>query len=101
MLAQQLSQAEVMNPLYALARPLLYLRPVKIEKETTMRKNLIAAVLVASMGVPFVIGCDHTLHSDEKTTTSPNGTQSTTEEKTVQHPNGSVTTEKDVHHNNQ
>lgn len=99
MLAQPSSQAELTNPKPALVRSLLHLSPVKVEKETNMRKNFIAALLVASMAVPFVIGCDRTLHQDEKTTTSPNGSQSSTETKTVQHPDGSVTTEKNTSHN--
>ena len=65
-----------------------------------MRRYLMAAMLSASMvGVPMIVGCDRTLHEDEKTTTGVNGSQTTTESKTVEHPNGSVTTEKDVHHN--
>ena len=61
-----------------------------------MRMYLFATLIVASMGA---IGCDRTLSSDEKRTTSPNGAQTTTEQKTVQHPDGSVTTEKQVQHN--
>ena len=61
-----------------------------------MRKYLVASFIVASLAA---IGCDKTLSSDEKTSTSPNGAQTTTEQKTVQHPDGSVSTEKQVQHN--
>jgi hypothetical protein len=61
-----------------------------------MRKYLFASLIVASIGA---VGCDKTLSSNEKTTTSPNGAQTTTEQKTVQHPDGSVSTEKQVQHN--
>lgn len=61
-----------------------------------MRKYLVASFIVASL---CAIGCDRPVSSDEKTTTSPNGAQTTTEQKTVQHPDGSVTTEKQVQHN--
>lgn len=59
-----------------------------------MRKFLMTAVLVSSMGaMPMIVGCDRTLHEDQKTTSGPNG-QTTTDTKTVQHPDGSVTQEK-------
>ena len=61
-----------------------------------MRFGIISAVLVASMGSALLVGCDKELNRTEKTTTDPNGNQSTVEQKTVQHPDGSVTTEKDV-----
>ena len=61
-----------------------------------MRKYLFASLIMASM---VAIGCDKTLSSDEKTTTSPNGAQTTSQQKTVQHPDGSVSTEKNVQHN--
>jgi hypothetical protein len=65
-----------------------------------MRKLIMTAVLVSSMGaMPMIVGCDRTLHEDQKTTSGPNG-QSTTDTKTVEHPDGSVTTEKNVNHNN-
>jgi hypothetical protein len=65
-----------------------------------MRRFLMTALLVGSMGaVPMITGCDRTLHENEKTTTGPNGQQTTEEQKTVQHPDGSVTTEKQVQHN--
>lgn len=65
-----------------------------------MRKLLMATVLVGSMGaMPMIVGCDRTLHEDQKTTSGPNG-QTTTETKTVQHSDGSVTTEKESHSNN-
>ena len=61
-----------------------------------MRKYLAASFIVASL---VAIGCDKTLSSDEKTTTGPNGAQTTSQQKTVQHPDGSVSTEKQVQHN--
>jgi hypothetical protein len=65
-----------------------------------MRKFMMAVVLVGSMGaMPMIVGCDRTLHEDQKTTSGPNG-QTTTDVKTVQHPDGSVTTEKEAHSNN-
>jgi hypothetical protein len=63
-------------------------------RRPTMRRYLMAALLVASMSsIPMIAGCDRTVHESEKTTSGPNG-QSTAVEKTVQHPDGSVTTEK-------
>lgn len=65
-----------------------------------MRKFMMIAVLVGSMGaMPMIVGCDRTLHEDQKTTSGPNG-QTTTDTKTVQHSDGSVTTEKESHTNN-
>lgn len=65
-----------------------------------MRKFIMTAALVSSMGaMPMIVGCDRTLHEDQKTTSGPNG-QTTTDTKTVQHPDGSVTTEKNVNANN-
>ncbi len=58
-----------------------------------MRKHLMAALIMTGMGV---VGCDKTISSTERTTKSPDGSQSTTEQRTVQHPDGSVTTEKNV-----
>ena len=64
-----------------------------------MRRFMMTAVLVGSMGaMPMLVGCDRTLHEDQKTTSGPNG-QTTTDTKTVQHSDGSVTTEKNVNHN--
>ena len=64
-----------------------------------MRKLIMTAVLISSLGaMPMIVGCDRTLHENEKTTSGPNGT-TTTENKTVEHPNGTVTNEKSVHHN--
>lgn len=74
-----------------------------------MSKSGIASLLlVASLaGVPFLAGCDSApgdkvVNKTEKTTTDPNGNQSTTEQKTVQHSDGSTTTEKhtDAQHTN-
>jgi len=57
-----------------------------------MRKYLMTAMLVATMGsMPMMVGCDRTVHETEKTTTGPNGS-STSDSKTVEHPDGSVTT---------
>lgn len=65
-----------------------------------MRKFMATALLSASLiGMPALVGCDRTLHEDQKTTTSPNGSQTTTDSKTVQHADGTVTTEKNVNHN--
>ncbi|HSU69718.1 MAG TPA: hypothetical protein VLJ39_22730 [Tepidisphaeraceae bacterium] len=65
-----------------------------------MRKYLMTAMLSASMvGLPMIVGCDRTLHEDQKTTAGPNG-QTTTDTKTVEHPNGTVTKEQSVNHNN-
>jgi hypothetical protein len=58
-----------------------------------MQKFLMASLIVASMGL---MGCDRTVSENSKTTTTPNGAQTTTDEKTVQHPDGSVTQQKDV-----
>lgn len=69
-------------------------------KETIMRRYVLAAMLTVSLGgIPMVIGCDKTLHSTDKTTTTPNGEQTTTHEQTVQHPDGSVTKEQQTSHN--
>ena len=65
-----------------------------------MRKYLWTSVLVASMGLPMIAGCDRTLNSSEKTTRTPSGDTQTTQQKTVEHPDGSVTTEKQTSHNN-
>jgi hypothetical protein len=71
-----------------------------IQKETNMRKWMMTAVLIGSMGaMPMIVGCDRTLHEDQKTTSGPNG-QTTTDTKTVQHADGTVTTEKNMHANN-
>jgi len=66
-----------------------------------MRKYLLGGLLAASLvATPMMVGCDRELNSSEKTTRSPNGETTTTEQKTVQHPDGSVTTEKQSNHNN-
>lgn len=66
-----------------------------------MRKYLLTGLMATTLGVLSIgmIGCDRTLHEDSKTTTSPNGEQTTTDQKTVQHSDGSVTTEKQTDHN--
>ena len=66
-----------------------------------MRMSGIASLLlgVSLVGAPMLVGCDKTLSKSEKTTTDPNGNQSTSEQKTVQHPDGSVTQEKHVENN--
>jgi hypothetical protein len=56
-----------------------------------MRKYLIASLIIGSMGL---MGCDRTVSEKSSTTTTPNGSQTTSDQKTVQHPDGSVTTEK-------
>ena len=62
-----------------------------------MRKVFLTALLSTSLlGVPMIVGCDRTVRENDKTTTTPNGQQTTTEDKTVQHPDGSVTQEKSV-----
>jgi hypothetical protein len=59
------------------------------------------ALLAVSMGAgPMMMGCDKTLHENEKTTVAPNGEKTTSQEKTVEHPNGTVTTEKEATHSN-
>jgi len=72
-----------------------------------MRKSGIASLLmvVALAGGPVLVGCDRgpgdkVVNKSEKTTTDPNGNQSTTEQKTVQHSDGSVTKEKHIDSNN-
>jgi hypothetical protein len=66
-----------------------------------MRRSFLAAILATSLGgMPILVGCgDKTLHSTDKTTTSPNGEQTTTHQQTVQHPDGSVTKEQQTSHN--
>lgn len=62
-------------------------------KETNMRKIVMTTMLLASLcSMPMVVGCDRTVKETDKTTTGPNGDQSTTASKTVEHPDGSVTT---------
>ena len=67
-----------------------------------MSKHGIAALLlVGSFAALPILGCDSApgdkvVNKSEKTTTDPNGNQSTSETKTVQHPDGSTTTEKHV-----
>lgn len=64
-----------------------------------MRKFIMTAVLVSSMGaMPMIVGCDRTLHEDQKTTSGPNGTTTTTD-KTVEQPNGTVVHEKNTNTN--
>jgi hypothetical protein len=56
-----------------------------------------SALLSASLvGVPMIAGCDRTISENQKTTTTPNGQQTTTQDRTVQHSDGSVTSEKNV-----
>ena len=55
-----------------------------------MKKYLFASLVLGSMAV---IGCDRTVSSTEKKTTSSDGSSSSVEQKTVQHPDGSVTTD--------
>jgi len=65
-----------------------------------MRYSLSLVLAAALIGGPVVIGCDRELNHTEKTTRSPNGDTTTTEQKTVEHPDGSVTTEKHTSHDN-
>jgi len=64
-----------------------------------MRSTTMSLVLVTALvGGPVLIGCDRELNRSEKTTKSPNGDTTTSEQKTVEHPDGSVTTEKHTSH---
>jgi len=56
-----------------------------------MKKFILPFIVIGSMAV---IGCDRTVSSSEKKTTSSDGSSSKTEQKTVQHPDGTMTTEK-------
>ena len=60
----------------------------------------IAVLLVAASlsAVPTLVGCDRdkTLNEQQKTTTTPDGQQTTSESKTVQHSDGSITQEKHI-----
>jgi len=59
-----------------------------------MRKYLVTAMVLSSLGSFGVIGCDRAKTEHTETTTSPNGATSSTKEKSVEHNDGSVTTEK-------
>ena len=94
-------QGDATIRLLRLVRPLLYFSSVNMHKETNMRRYMMSALLIASMaGVPALVGCDRTIHEDQKTTRSPNGDTSVQDQKTVQHPDGSVTTETEKHNAN-
>jgi hypothetical protein len=64
------------------------------QKETNMRKYLVAAMILTSLGSFGVIGCDRAKSEKTETVTSPDGASSTSKEKTVEHNDGSTTTEK-------
>jgi hypothetical protein len=75
------------------------------------RSGIASLLLVTSLAAaPILVGCDKdaarpgdkVVNQQEKTTSDPNGNQSTTEQKTVQHSDGSTTTEKhtDAQHTN-
>ena len=61
-----------------------------------MNKYLFASLVIGSMAI---IGCDRTVSSTEKKTTSSDGSSSSVEQKTVEHPDGSVSTKKEVKEN--
>jgi hypothetical protein len=65
-----------------------------------MRHTLSLILAATLLGGPVLIGCDRELNHSEKTTKSPDGSTSKTEQKTVEHPDGSVTTEKHTSHDN-
>ena len=58
-----------------------------------MKKYLFATMIIGSMAL---IGCDRTVSSDQRKTTSPDGSSSSVQQKTVEHPDGSVTSKKEV-----
>ena len=58
-----------------------------------MKKYVFATLILGSMAV---IGCDRTVASDERKTTSPDGSTSSVQQKTVEHSDGSVTSKKEV-----
>ena len=57
-----------------------------------MKKFLFASVVLGSLAV---LGCDRTVSSTEKKTTSSDGSSSSVQQKTVEHPDGSVSTKKE------
>ena len=61
-----------------------------------MKKYLFASLIIGSFAL---MGCDRTVSSSEKKTTSPDGSSSSVQQKTVEHPDGSVTTKKEVKQN--
>jgi hypothetical protein len=91
MLKNSRRQAECACRFLLLVRPLHFLRPVSRKETRTMKKYLFVSLIIGSLAL---IGCDRTVSSSEKKTTSSDGSSSSVEQKTVQHPDGSVTTEK-------
>jgi ABC-type enterochelin transport system substrate-binding protein len=61
-----------------------------------MKNYLFALLVIGSMAI---VGCDRTVSSTEKKTSSSDGSSSSVEQKTVQHPDGSTSTEKQVKEN--
>jgi len=59
-----------------------------------MRKYLVTAMVLTSIGSFNLIGCDRASSEKSETTTSPNGATSTSTEKTAVHSDGTTTTEK-------
>jgi hypothetical protein len=74
-----------------MVRSLLFISLVKPKENRVMKKLILPFVVIGSMAI---IGCDKTVSSTEKKTSSSDGSSSTTEQKTVQHPDGTMTTEK-------
>ena len=58
-----------------------------------MNKYLFASLIIASLAL---IGCDRTVSSSEKKTTSSDGSSTSVQQKTVEHPDGSITTKKET-----
>jgi len=57
-----------------------------------VKKLVLATTIIGAMAL---IGCDRTVSSSEKKTTSPDGSTSSVQQKTVEHPDGSVSTKEE------